>query len=157
MPTKKPEAPALDAATALQIAESWSANPRVRPLPEQIRAVVSTLAAEVRRLSTAAVLEESSQTATEPPQDNSMLEGLNYAQLEFMKSIVGFERKQVADYIRRQVPVQVVDNDEVAEAPAFALDVVENPGYWLNCFETAELAEAAANALGLPITPKRKK
>lgn len=158
MPTTKPtEEPVLDAAKALQLAESWGKNPEVTPSPDQLRAVVNLLAAEVRRLSTAAVLEESAQPATKPQQDNSMLDGLTYAQLEFMKSIVGPERKQVADYIRRQVPVQVVANTEVSDAPAFALDMVENPGYWLNCFETAELAEAAAIALGLPVTPMRKK
>lgn len=138
----------LDLNTAMGLAESWAANPRVRPQPGQVRLVVATLVAEVHRLNAVA------SPAATPTPDVSMLEGLNYAQLDFMSRIVGPERKQVADYIRRQVAVSVVANTEVPEAPPFALDVMESPGYWLDCFDTAELATAAAEALGLPIVEK---
>lgn len=89
-------------------------------------------------------------------EDDSILKGLSYAQLDFMQNIQGFERRQIADYLRCQTAVQVVVNNEVSEAPDFALEVTENLGYWLGCFHTVEAAEAAADLVGLPIANRLK-
>lgn len=81
----------------------------------------------------------------------SYLVGLTNAQLAFMQE-VNDSKKDVADYLRRGVQVQVVPNDEVPEAPPFALDVVENPSFWIGCFDSKEQATAMALALGLRLS-----
>lgn len=81
-----------------------------------------------------------------------VLVGLTYAQLAFMRE-VSDSREGVANYLRRGVLVQVVANNEVPEAPPFALDVVENPSFWIGCFDSEAQAVETAMNLGLRVAP----
>jgi len=136
--------PTIDIDVALRMADSWASNPRIRPQPLTARSVCGLLAAEVRRLrgqSPAVAMVRS---------DSAILEGLNYSQLDFMRTIKHC-RMEIADYLRRGVEVAIVPNTEVPEAPPFALDVVENPSFWLDCFSSAEEARETAIKVGLRV------
>ena len=146
---------------ALEIIEAWSLSGKLDKETHLIQSALSVVISETRRLMKTQPVEvveglgELNSSVTPPSMDSvqgdSILEGLSYAQLDFMRNIQGIERKQIADYLRVQAAVQVVVNNEVSEAPGFALEVVDNLGYWLDCFHTAEAAEAAAIAVGLPV------
>lgn len=77
-----------------------------------------------------------------------LIEGLTAVQSEFVRK-VPYAKAEIADYLRRGVEVAVVRNTEVPEAPAFALDVVENPSFWIDCFSTPEEAKVFAGKVGL--------
>lgn len=77
--------------------------------------------------------------------------GLNYEQLEFMRTVGKFNRREIAEHLRRGVEVKVVKNNEVPESPPFALDVVEDPGFWIGCFDTDAQAREVAVRIGLSL------
>jgi hypothetical protein len=81
--------------------------------------------------------------------------GLTDAQKTFLHSLPSHSSvqtnvgKQIANYLRRGVECGIGPQTEVEDAPPFALYVKENPGFWVDCFETVELAREAVTRLGL--------
>ena len=82
----------------------------------------------------------------------SGITGLTKVQREFLLTVDNkWCMREVADYLRRNVEVCIVHNRDVSEAPPFALDVVERPGFWIGCFDTSDEAQSMAQRLGLKV------
>lgn len=61
-------------------------------------------------------------------------------------------RTALADFLARGVAVFVGRQNECgADVPAFAIRVVEQPDFWIDCAESAEAATKLAKALGLKV------
>lgn len=129
---------------ALTSAESWLKDIDLRPSPAVARHVAIVLAAEVRRLRDQAA------DAGHQAGEANVLNGLNFAQFNFMRGVED-DRATVADYLRRGVDVYVIQNIEVPEVAPFVLVVAESPGFWIECFDTPELARELATKIGLRV------
>lgn len=61
-------------------------------------------------------------------------------------------RSEMADYLERKVDVVVYRQNECGpDVPPFAIAVKEDPGFWIDCAETAEAATKLAESLGLRV------
>jgi hypothetical protein len=129
------------AAQELLHALQCAAGQRVLTSPGQYLAALSTLSAAMGLAP----------RAPRPGTAGAPLEGLTYAQLDFMRTVES-DHVAIAQYLRTHARVRVVPNKEVPEAPPFALEVAANPGFWLGCFDTAEQAVAVATKVELTFT-----
>jgi len=59
----------------------------------------------------------------------------------------------MAGYLLRGVEVVIFKQSESGDSPPFAVAPKEAQDFWLGCWDTPELAAAAAATLGLRVAP----
>ncbi|WP_223592808.1 hypothetical protein [Pseudomonas sp. A-R-19] len=79
------------------------------------------------------------------------LEGLSQLQRDHVMRVFPETRATMADYLRQGVDLYIYRQDEVPEVPPFALAVVQDPAYWIECVESERSALALAAKLGLNV------
>lgn len=75
---------------------------------------------------------------------------LNKVQCGFLKGVPAYEREAMKERLCAGGEVVVLKQDEVAEAPPWAI-VVSNSDYWIGCEKTAEAAVEKAIRLGFQV------
>ncbi|MGE8063895.1 hypothetical protein [Pseudomonas sp. NPDC089569] len=80
------------------------------------------------------------------------LDGLSQSQKDHVMRVFPESRASMADYLRQGVEVYIYLQDEVSEVPPFAIAVVQDPAYWIDCVESKSAALAYATELGLVVT-----
>lgn len=81
---------------------------------------------------------------------HDVMSKLTNAQHDFMRTIK-FEVATIAKYLIDGAEVTIVEQNEVPESPPYALEVVGNPGFWIDCFNTPEEAREISQKIGLKI------
>lgn len=79
------------------------------------------------------------------------LEDLTLRQREHVLRVFPETRATMAEYLRSGTTVVVLRQDEVPEAPPFALAVKDSPHYWTECLDSEADAVAFAGAMGLTV------
>ena len=60
-------------------------------------------------------------------------------------------RAHMSRYLERRVAVGVREQSEVGESPPYAIFVLEEPDFWIDCCESRSAAEGRARALKLRV------
>lgn len=86
-------------------------------------------------------------TVSEPPD----LEGLTPKQQNHVMKVLPETRASMAEYLRQGAQVCIYPQDEVPEAPPFAIALLQTPEYWFECVDTESAAVTLAAELGLVV------
>lgn len=83
-------------------------------------------------------------------------EKLSDMQLNFLMSLpcAIAEKNQMAQYMIDKADVYIERQTEVPDAPPYAICVLEQPDFWVDCDNTSMAAHITARALGFTIVPK---
>ncbi|MFK8773654.1 hypothetical protein [Aeromonas caviae] len=81
-----------------------------------------------------------------------LTDNLTPAQQAHVKQSLSACRQQLSDYLRRGVDVTIfLQRECAADIPPFAMAPVEQPDFWIGCWDTRELAVRSASELGLRV------
>jgi hypothetical protein len=80
-----------------------------------------------------------------------MTSDLTAVQSEHIAKVFPECRAEMSRYLRDGAMVDVRRQDEVREAPAFAIYVCSAPEFWIDCCDTEDQARTMALSLGLKL------
>lgn len=80
----------------------------------------------------------------------SIFFGLTKVQRDFVKQCDSCQ-SEIANHIKQKSEVMIMENNEVSEAGYYALQVCNDPEFWIDCFENPQFAINTANLLGLRV------
>ena len=76
---------------------------------------------------------------------------LNLAQRAHVAQVFPECRADMSRFLKEQVAVGVRVQNEVGESPPYAIFVVDEPEFWIDCCESRHAAEISAHALKLNV------
>ena len=85
------------------------------------------------------------------PIDAALLEGLSAPQQEFLKLVPANTANDMATILKQSAPCGIGLQTELSDAPPFCLYVMDDPEFWVECFDSVADAHQTAQLLNLPV------